>query len=39
VRDHAGDVLQLTARLSLDVASGRAEGTLVAETPGGGDAG
>jgi hypothetical protein len=30
VRDHAGDTLQLTARLSLDVRSGRASGQVAA---------
>jgi sulfoxide reductase heme-binding subunit YedZ len=34
VKDHAGDVLQLTARLSLDAASGVASGDLVAEGSG-----
>jgi hypothetical protein len=34
VRDAAGDVLQLTARLALDPSTGRATGTVAAESGG-----
>ena len=34
VRDHAGDRLHLTARLSLDTTTGRASGDLVAARAG-----
>jgi len=36
VRDHAGDNLELTARLSLDTSSGLATGDLVATSAGDG---